>query len=76
MQGEKCPCKECEERYAGCHGKCPEYTEWKKSHDEILKSRSAHVRELNDIIGTEDQIKKMYHRRQRHAPKHGKRFED
>lgn len=27
------PCKDCEERYVGCHSKCVAYLEWKKEHD-------------------------------------------
>ena len=23
-----CPCKGCEERHEGCHGRCEEYQEW------------------------------------------------
>lgn len=28
------PCKDCEKRYPGCHGTCPEYLAVKKQHDE------------------------------------------
>ena len=29
------PCKGCTERYAGCHGICERYTEWKAAHDKL-----------------------------------------
>ena len=27
------PCKDCEDRYAGCHAKCSEYADFKKSFE-------------------------------------------
>ena len=24
----KCPCKDCEKRYVGCHSKCSDYKDW------------------------------------------------
>ena len=26
------PCKDCEKRHVGCHGKCNDYKEWHKEH--------------------------------------------
>ncbi len=31
----KCPCKDCERRSVGCHGKCDDYKEWKNKHDAV-----------------------------------------
>ena len=35
----KSPCVSCgpEEKYEGCHGKCPKYLKWKADYDEIAK---------------------------------------
>ena len=37
------PCKDCMERYIGCHSSCEKYIEWRKEFDEqkkeILKVR-------------------------------------
>lgn len=33
-QNYEFPCKDCEKRYPGCHGTCPEYQKTKKEHDE------------------------------------------
>lgn len=29
------PCKDCEERFAGCHSQCEKYKEWRSARDEI-----------------------------------------
>lgn len=26
----KCPCKGCDKRHVGCHGRCSDYSEWSK----------------------------------------------
>lgn len=31
-----CPCKDCEERYYGCHSHCQEYITWSKKRQEKL----------------------------------------
>ena len=31
------PCKGCEERYLGCHDRCPKYAEFKKRHEAVKK---------------------------------------
>ena len=42
-RAEMPPCKGCEERSLGCHGKCERYKIWKKELDEknqkVLKAR-------------------------------------
>lgn len=30
----KAPCKDCDERYSGCHGKCDKYKTWSNSWTE------------------------------------------
>ena len=39
------PCKGCERREIGCHGRCQEYGEWKKS---LEKSQAARIQEAQD----------------------------
>ena len=34
---DTCPCKGCEKRVLGCHGKCAEYTKWKNDGAEIMQ---------------------------------------
>ena len=31
----KNPCKDCPDRYPGCHSKCERYKSWKKEWDEL-----------------------------------------
>ena len=33
------PCKGCEEREIGCHGKCPEYAEYCAKKEEVAAKR-------------------------------------
>lgn len=39
----KAPCKDCEKRYIGCHGRCEKYLEFKKANDERLKQKSLEI---------------------------------
>lgn len=32
MVGMSCPCKDCDKRYIGCHGKCSQYKEWRQNY--------------------------------------------
>ena len=34
VTNKKAPCKECKERYLGCHDKCSHYKEYKKDLDD------------------------------------------
>lgn len=46
------PCKDCEERYAGCHSKCELYIDWKKVHEAEKKriddERNKEIATYND----------------------------
>ena len=50
MYGLECPCRECQERYAGCGAKCDVYKLWKKAWDEKqaaireAKNRDDHIK--------------------------------
>jgi len=50
----KCPCKDCEKRYVGCHGDCLEYKEW-SSENERLKQKYKNERDVNRMV-TDDII--------------------
>ena len=34
----ECPCRRCEKREVGCHGKCEDYKEWKAKSDKIREA--------------------------------------
>lgn len=34
----KPPCKDCEDREIGCHGKCEAYMEWAKEHEALREN--------------------------------------
>lgn len=40
MTRHKAPCKDCERRKLGCHGRCEPYKEWKKELDAENKART------------------------------------
>lgn len=37
----RCPCKACDHREIGCHGRCEGYQEWTASRHEINRKRAA-----------------------------------
>ena len=43
-----CPCKDCQIREVGCHGKCSSYKDWKNEQDDIRAARiqEATIREI------------------------------
>lgn len=43
------PCKNCADRYAGCHAKCEDYKEWQKGYLEF-KREEAKERRANAAI--------------------------
>lgn len=56
MSKPKAPCKECTNRYLGCHDKCTNYKEYKKSEDD----RKALIRKNRD---RQNEIFKYKHER-------------
>lgn len=45
-------CKECTERYLGCHDKCPSYLEYKKLHKEwvdIVRKKKKLLTDLDEV---------------------------
>lgn len=43
----KVPCKGCEDRYGGCHDRCPLYKDYREQLEKINKSR----REESNYLG-------------------------
>lgn len=39
----ECPCKNCGDRFIGCHGKCEKYKAWRAEYDEINKKRNLDI---------------------------------
>ncbi len=77
MQDAKCPCKGCEDRREGCHGKCAEYKEWTVKHEAYTKARYAQTHGLSDIIGMGENLRKIHRDKVRKtANKRNKKFED
>ena len=44
-----CPCRGCNKRYVGCHGKCLDYIDWKQAHDAQLQE-IYEKKELDNIL--------------------------
>ena len=44
MTGYNSPCKDCSERYLGCHDRCPKYASFKMKNKEIEKKRKEYYR--------------------------------
>lgn len=39
MRVNPCPCRECDERYVGCHSRCPKYLEFRKTREKLYELR-------------------------------------
>lgn len=47
------PCKECTERYPGCHGKCAMYVTWRENEEKQkahIRKEKNKVRELDELL--------------------------
>ena len=51
------PCKDCKERFVGCHSVCDHYINWKKEHDKIKEEEARRTRLQMDLI----HIKRIIH---------------
>lgn len=52
------PCKDCGDRFLGCHDKCDKYKEW---HDSIVEKQRAFVKKYkNDYRGESEEIRRCY----------------
>ena len=61
----KAPCKDCETRYVGCHGRCEKYLEFKKANDERLKQKSLEIDADQYAIDNTMRIRRSWQRRLR-----------
>ena len=61
----KAPCKDCEKRYIGCHGRCEKYLEFKKANDERLKQKSLEIDADQYAIDNTMSIRRSWQRRLR-----------
>lgn len=61
----KAPCKDCENRYVGCHGRCEKYLEFKKANDERLKQKSLKIDADQYAIDNTMRIRRSWQRRTR-----------
>ena len=59
----KAPCKDCETRYVGCHGRCEKYLEFKKANDERLKQKSHEIDADQYAIDNTMRIRRSWQRR-------------
>lgn len=41
---EKSPCKDCDERYLGCHSKCSKYKEFRAAKDKEIEENLKRAR--------------------------------
>lgn len=42
------PCKNCPDRYVGCHAECEKYKDFRKNYDEIITKRQKIKKEEDD----------------------------
>lgn len=61
----KSPCKDCNKRYVGCHGRCEKYLEFKKANDERLKQKSLEIDADQYAIDNTMRIRRSWQRRLR-----------
>jgi hypothetical protein len=57
------PCKDCSDRFLGCHSKCNKYGEWKQSEQKIKELKVAEKRKNEIFYGSvamKDNIKSYY----------------
>ncbi len=59
----KAPCKDCEKRYVGCHGRCEKYLEFKKANNERLKQKSLEIDADQYAIDNTMRIRRSWQRR-------------
>lgn len=62
---EKPPCKDCADRYLGCHSKCEKYIDWNKRWQENKDTRQ-------DKLSTEFAVRDMNRNRKRSFGKYGR----
>jgi len=51
MGAGQCPCKDCQVRTEGCHGKCEAYGKWRTLHEEM---RSDYLKKIKCACEAKD----------------------
>lgn len=55
------PCKDCSDRYVGCHSKCDRYKAWSEAHERELeqtkKAKYADAMYMEHIIRTKNKTR-------------------
>lgn len=52
------PCKDCPDRYVGCHSQCEKYQAFRKYRDDYLAWRAKENQRNNDLYATSRHNKK------------------
>ena len=68
-----CPCKDCTDRYPGCHDKCERFAGWKQMLEEYRKNEREY-HQKNDVISDAKLHTIWKSRRYNSRVGHGKRF--
>lgn len=63
MVKKKAPCKGCQDRHVGCHGKCDRYLAFRKEADRLREERLVQ-RKISDYITEADSKRSYTERRQ------------
>lgn len=72
MPRTKAPCKDCEERFVGCHGTCEKFLEYSKIHQAELE-RDYKERHLTNAINNLNYGSALRHEDNREPMKHGRK---
>lgn len=59
------PCKGCQRREIGCHGKCPDYVAWQEEHEKEKAKRALEADALDAQIKGLTRMRKESKRRVR-----------
>ena len=59
------PCKDCAERFVGCHASCPRYAEFREGCDAVRKKREARYPIKDYTCDSIARNKKAAHRRRK-----------
>lgn len=58
----KVPCKDCEERYVGCHSKCAQYKHFKQENEKKNKFVQEKNQQISDsLFKQKEHYKKKYY---------------
>jgi len=61
--GNKCPCRECKNRYRACWGSCDKYKEWRKVYDAVKNEEERQKRIESEMVDYEIKRDQKFKRR-------------